>query len=451
MNETELSAQNKMGTMPIGKLLATMAVPMIISMLVQALYNVVDSIFVAKISEDALTAVSMAYPMQNLMIGLGTGTGVGVNALLSKSLGEKRYDKANRVASVSLFLAICNWIVFLLLGIFAVETFFRAQTDIESIVDYGTTYLRICCLVSFGLYGQICFERLLQSTGRTFYTMCSQGVGAIVNIILDPILIFGLLGMPKMGVAGAAWATVIGQITSMLLGLYLNLRKNHDIKLNLKQAIPDRHILAQIYTVAIPSILMVSIGSIMTFLMNKILIVFSSTAVAVFGIYFKLQSFIFMPIFGLNNGMVPIVAFNYGARKKDRIVGTMKLSVLAACAIMMIGLAAFQFAPEWLLLLFDASDNMLSIGVPALRTISLSFIFASFNIVTGSVFQALGDAFYSLLVSILRQLVVLLPSAYLLSLTGVLANVWYCFPIAEIFSTILTIILLRKVLRKLDF
>lgn len=451
MNETELSAQNKMGTMPIGKLLATMAVPMIISMLVQALYNVVDSIFVAKISEDALTAVSMAYPMQNLMIGLGTGTGVGVNALLSKSLGEKRYDKANRVASVSLFLAICNWIVFLLLGIFAVETFFRAQTDIESIVDYGTTYLRICCLVSFGLYGQICFERLLQSTGRTFYTMCSQGVGAIVNIILDPILIFGLLGMPKMGVAGAAWATVIGQITSMLLGLYLNLRKNHDIKLNLKQAIPDRHILAQIYTVAVPSILMVSIGSIMTFLMNKILIVFSSTAVAVFGIYFKLQSFIFMPIFGLNNGMVPIVAFNYGARKKDRIVGTMKLSVLAACAIMMIGLAAFQFAPEWLLLLFDASDNMLSIGVPALRTISLSFIFASFNIVTGSVFQALGDAFYSLLVSILRQLVVLLPSAYLLSLTGVLANVWYCFPIAEIFSTILTIILLRKVLRKLDF
>ena len=451
MNETELSAQNKMGTMPIGKLLATMAVPMIISMLVQALYNVVDSIFVAKISEDALTAVSMAYPMQNLMIGLGTGTGVGVNALLSKSLGEKRYDKANRVASVSLFLAICNWIVFLLLGIFAVETFFRAQTDIESIVDYGTTYLRICCLVSFGLYGQICFERLLQSTGRTFYTMCSQGVGAIVNIILDPILIFGLLGMPKMGVAGAAWATVIGQITSMLLGLYLNLRKNHDIKLNLKQAIPDRHILAQIYTVAIPSILMVSIGSIMTFLMNKILIVFSSTAVAVFGIYFKLQSFIFMPIFGLNNGMVPIVAFNYGARKKDRIVGTMKLSVLAACAIMMIGLAAFQFAPEWLLLLFDASDNMLSIGMPALRTISLSFIFASFNIVTGSVFQALGDAFYSLLVSILRQLVVLLPSAYLLSLTGVLANVWYCFPIAEIFSTILTIILLRKVLRKLDF
>ncbi len=237
----------------------------------------------------------------------------------------------------------------------------------------------------------------------------------------------------------------------MLLGLYLNLRKNHDIKLNLKQVIPDRHILAQIYTVAIPSILMVSIGSIMTFLMNKILIVFSSTAVAVFGIYFKLQSFIFMPIFGLNNGMVPIVAFNYGARKKDRIVGTMKLSVLAACAIMMIGLAAFQFAPEWLLLLFDASDNMLSIGVPALRTISLSFIFASFNIVTGSVFQALGDAFYSLLVSILRQLVVLLPSAYLLSLTGVLANVWYCFPIAEIFSTILTIILLRKVLRKLDF
>ncbi len=452
MSESSASVHdNKMGTMPVNKLLFSMAVPMIISMLVQALYNVVDSIFVAQISEDALTAVSLAFPMQNFMIAVGTGTGVGVNALLSKSLGAKHYHNANKTANVSLFLAVCNWLLFVIIGIFFVDLFFRGQTDIEAIINHGNTYLKICCIASLGVFGQITFERLLQSTGRTLLTMCSQGLGAIVNIILDPILIFGLFGVPAMGVAGAAIATVIGQFCGMTLGLILNIKKNHDIKLDIRQCLPTAFIVKSIYVVAIPSILMVSIGSIMTFMMNKILIAFTSTAAAVFGVYFKLQSFVFMPVFGLNNGMVPIIAFNYGARNKERIVKTMRLSVICACVMMLLGLAVFQFLPEQLLLLFDASDNMLAIGAPALRTISLSFLLAGFSIVSSSVFQALGNGVYSLLTSVVRQLVVLIPCAYLLSRTGVLENVWFSFPIAELAAAGMCVFFLSKILKKLNF
>lgn len=447
-NEATLT-ENKMGVMPVGKLLLTMSLPMMISMLVQALYNIVDSMFVAQINENALTAVSLAFPLQNLMISVGTGTGVGVNALLSRSLGEKNQKLANRTANISILLSLFNFVIFALFGIFFTRQFFLAQTDIPEIVDYGTSYLFICCILSFGSFGQIMFERLLQSTGKTLYSMISQASGAIINIILDPIMIFGLLGFPEMGVAGAALATVIGQIAAMLIGLFMNIKLNKELHFCFRYMRPRWNIIKRIYAVGLPSILMVSISSIMTFVFNKILLVFTSTAAAVFGVYFKLQSFVFMPVFGLNNGMVPIIAYNYGARKIDRIKRTMKLSIISACVLMLVGLAVMQLIPDKLLLIFNASDAMLTIGKPALRIISLSFIFAGFGIVASSVFQALGNSIYSLLVSVTRQLVVLLPAAYLLSLSHQLDLVWLSFPIAEIASVLLSIIFLHSMIKKL--
>ena len=447
-NETTLK-ENKMGVMPVGRLLLTMSLPMVISMLVQALYNIVDSMFVAQISENALTAVSLAFPIQNLMISVGTGTGVGVNALLSRSLGEKNQKVANQTANISILLSVFNFIIFAIFGLFFTRRFFLAQTNIAEIVDHGTAYLFICSVCSFGLFGQVIFERLLQSTGKTMYSMISQMTGAIINIILDPIMIFGWFGMPAMGVAGAAAATVIGQIAAMLIGLILNLKFNKEIQFRLRYMRPRWNIIKRIYAVGIPSILMVSISSIMTFAFNKILLVFTSTAAAVFGVYFKLQSFVFMPVFGLNNGMVPIIAYNYGARKIDRIKKTLTLSVISACVLMLIGLAVMQIIPDKLLLMFNASPAMLSIGVPALRIISLSFVFAGFGIVASSVFQALGNSMYSLIVSIARQLVVLLPVAYILSKFQQLDLVWLSFPIAEIASVVLSVLFLRIVLKKL--
>lgn len=442
------SNENKMGVMPINKLLITMSLPMIISMLVQALYNVVDSIFVAQISENALTAVSLAFPLQNFMIAVGSGTGVGINALLSKSLGEKNYDEANKVANNGIFLAIISYLLFFLIGIFGVRFFFECQTNVAEIIDGGYYYLLICTTCSFGLFGQFVFERLMQSTGKTFYIMLTQGLGAITNIILDPILIFGLFGFPKMGTAGAAIATVTGQIFAMILAIYLNATKNHEIKVQIKGFRPNLQTIKKIYSVGIPSIIMGSISSVMTFGMNKIIIVFTSTATAVFGVYFKLQSFVFMPVFGLNNGMVPIVSYNYGAKNKDRIISTIKISIVYAVGIMLIGLCVLQIFPEQLLTLFNASNELISIGVPALKTISLSFIFAGFCIILGSVFQSLGNGILSLMVSVVRQLVVLLPCAYLLSKTGNLNLVWWAFPISEIASVFLSYIALIYVYKK---
>ncbi|MDD6212589.1 MAG: MATE family efflux transporter [Clostridiales bacterium] len=441
-----------MGTLPVNRLLVSMSIPMMISMIIQALYNVVDSIFVSQISEAALTAVSMAFPIQNLMIAVAAGTGVGVNALLSRSLGEKNQAAADKTANVSWFLAILSCLAFVVFGIFGTEFFMRAQTDIPEIVEAGTVYIQICTICSFGIFGQITAEKLLQSTGRTIYSMITQGLGAVTNIILDPILIFGYFGMPKMGVAGAAVATVAGQIFGMALGIVFNICCNKDIHLDIREIRPDRVYITRIYEVGIPSILMQSIGSVMTFCMNKILIGFTETATAVFGIYFKIQSFFFMPVFGLNNGMVPIVAYNYGARKKRRILQTFRLSAIYATGIMLIGLAVFQTIPGSLLKLFHASDFMLEIGVPALRIVSISYLFAGFCIVSSSMFQALGNSIYSLIVSVARQLLVLVPAAYFLSLTGELQLVWLAYPIAEIMSVSVCIFFLRKIIRnKLSF
>ena len=443
-----MQQENKMGVMPVNKLILSMSIPMVLSMLVQALYNIIDSMFVAQISENALTAVSLAFPAQNLMIAVATGTGVGINANLSRSLGEKNFERANQVANHAIFLAVCSYLVFAIFGIFFAETFFRMQTDIPDIVEYGTSYLRICTIFSIGIFGEIAFERLLQSTGKTFYAMIVQGAGAITNIVLDPIFIFGLFGMPKLGVAGAAVATVAGQIVACVIGFFLNRAKNHEIQLSLSKFRPNKYVIGRIYSVGIPSIIMASVGSVMTFGMNKILIGFTSTATAVFGVYFKLQSFIFMPVFGLNNGTVPIVAYNYGARRPDRIMQTLKLAVIYAVSIMFVGVVAFQTIPDKLLMIFNASDLMLEIGVPALRTISLSFMFAGYCIVCSSTFQALGHGMMSLWTSVIRQLVVLLPAAFVLSRVGGLSYVWYSYPIAEVFSVALSTFFLIKVYRQ---
>ena len=436
--------ENKMGVMPVNKLLITMSLPMMISMIVQALYNIVDSIFVSQVSEAALTAVSLAFPLQILSIAVGAGTGVGINAILSRSLGEKDFEKANKVASNGVFLTVMSYLVFVLIGIFAVRPFFMAQTNQEEILNSGISYLSICLIFSIGVFTQMTFERLLQSTGKTFYTMITQGTGAIINIILDPILIFGWFGLPAMGATGAALATVIGQMIAATLAIIINHRVNHEVKLTFRNFRPDGKIIGSIYSVGIPSIIMQAIGSIMTYGMNQILIQFTSTATAVFGVYFKLQSFILMPVFGLNNGMIPIVAYNYGAANKERVLKTIRYSVFYAIAIMLIGLSVFQIFPTQLLMMFNASPSMLEIGVPALRIISLSFLFAGYCIMISSVFQALGNGIYSMVVSIARQLVVLLPAAYLLSKTGELSLVWWAFPASEIMSLILCTVFLYK-------
>lgn len=448
MEAMQEKKENKMGTMPVNKLLLNMSLPMMISMLVQALYNIVDSIFVSRIDENALTAVSMAFPVQSLMIAIGLGTGVGVNALLSRALGEKDYDKADKTAVNGIFLSAISYLIFLMVGIFVTVPFYLSQTNDAQIIDYGKQYLTIICCCSFGMYTQFIFERLLQSTGRTFHTMITQGTGAVINIVLDPIFIFGYFGAPRMGVAGAALATVMGQIIAGIMAIIINIKKNPDINLHLKGFIPDVKIIGQIYKVGIPSIIMQAIGSVMTYGMNKILISFSSTAVAVFGVYFKLQSFVFMPVFGLNNGMVPIIAFNFGAGKRDRLVQTLKFSILYAIGLMAVGFFIFQIFPAPLFALFDASWSMLSIGVPALRTISYSFLFAGFCIVCGSLFQALGNGVYSMIVSIARQLLVLLPTAYLLSLLGEVNYVWWAFPIAELMSLAVTVFFLLRINKK---
>ncbi len=436
--------ENKMGIMPVSKLLFTMSLPMMISMLVQALYNIIDSIFVAQISEAALTAVSLAFPIQNLMIAVSAGTCVGVNALLSRSLGEGRRDLANLAAVNGVFLAFVSYAVFAIMGLTLSRFYFSSQTSNPEIIELGVQYMTICTVLGFGIFGEMMFERIIQSTGRTIYNMYSQGTGAILNIIFDPILIFGLFGAPEMGIQGAALATVFGQIVAMLMSLLFNKKKNPDVTLSFKGFHPHGATIRTIYAVGVPSTIMQSIGSLMLLGMNRILIGFSETAVSVLGVYFKLQSFIFMPIFGLNNGMIPIIAYNFGARNKKRIMDTIKLSIFSAVAIMLVGLAVFQLFPKQLLLLFNASDHMLEIGIPALRTISLSFLFAGYCIIVGSVFQALGNGVYSLIVSVIRQLIGILPLALLFAVLFGLNAVWLSFPLAELLSvTFSTILFIR--------
>ena len=442
--------ENKLGTMPISKLIWNMSLPIIVSMLVQALYNIVDSVFVSRVSEQALTAVSLAFPAQNLMIGLATGTAVGVNALMGRALGAGMRERADRVANNGIFLAVVGFVISALLGLTCSNLFFRSQTQVESIIAMGNDYLRIVTIGSLGMFCQIMYERLLQGTGRSLLSMYTQGLGAIVNIILDPVFIFVL----DMGVAGAAVATIIGQFCGCALAIYFNHKKNTDITLSLRGFRPDRRLIGEIYAIGLPSVIMIAIGSVMTFLMNKILITYHSaheTAATAFGVYFKLNSFVFMPIFGMNNGVIPIVAFNYGAQNRRRMVETIKRSTLYASCIMVFGMALFLLIPGPLLKIFDATETMLTVGVPALRIISLSFCMAGACIALGSSFQALGKSIYSMITSIIRQLVFLVPIAYVLARYGAsIGNddlVWWCYPIAEIASLSLTLGFFRHVYR----
>jgi len=442
--------ENKMGTMPVTKLVFNMSLPIIFSMLVQAMYNIVDSVFVSRVSEAALTAVSLCFPAQNLMIGLATGMGVGVNALLSRALGAQDPERANKVAENGLFLALIGFVIFLIFGLVGSRVFMEAQTSDTQIIEYGVDYLRVVCCLSFGLFGQVTMERLMQATGRTLYSMYTQGLGAIINIVLDPIFIFAL----GMEVKGAAIATVLGQIVAFIIGTILNEKKNRDIRLNLKKFRPDVQLIGRICGIGIPSVIMVAIGSVMTFLMNIILITYTAgkeTAATVFGVYFKLNSFIFMPVFGLNNGVIPIIAFNYGAKNRKRMLAAVKVALTFALAVMVVGMLIFEFAPGLLLSLFDATETMLSIGKPALRIIATTFPVAAMCIVLGSVFQALGFGTYSMVVSLVRQLILLVPAAWLLAVVGQNVGndnlVWLSYPIAEVGSLIATIVLFVRMKR----
>lgn len=454
-NVQEPATENKMGVMPINKLVFNISLPMMISMLVQAMYNIVDSIFVAKLSENALTAVSLAFPLQTLLIAVGAGTGVGMNALLSKSLGERNFKRANDTAANGGLIFFFSAVLFLILGCTVVRPFYAGQTHSADpeILTYGVSYLTIVMTCSFGILAQFFFERLLTSTGKTVYSMISQLSGAITNIILDPIMIFGLLGCPAMGVAGAAAATVIGQCVGACVGAFCHFKYNKEISITLKGFRPNGEIIWKIYQVGIPSIVMQSIGSVMTYGMNLILMSFSATAAAVFGVYFKLQSFFFMPLFGLNNGITPIIAYSYGARQRKRMMKTIRVSMITACTLLLAGFAAFESAPGFLLGFFDASEEMLAIGVPALRSIAFSFLLAWFCIISCTVFQALGHAVFSMIVSVMRQLVVLLPAAYLLARLGGLHAVWWSFPIAELMSCLMSgiflVLIYRNVIRPL--
>ncbi len=445
--------ENKMGVMPVGKLLFNMATPMILSMLVQALYNIVDSIYVSQISESAVTALGLAFPIQNIQIGFGTGVAVGVNALLSKSLGEGNRERANQAAGNGIFLILIGCVLFMLFGAFGSRFFYEIQSDVAETVEGGTIYTSICCLCTFAVFFEILFERLLQATGRTVHTMITQGTGAIINIVLDPVFIFGFepLGIAPMGMAGAAIATVTGQIVAATLALIFNLKFNPDVQLHLKNLLPRAEIIRPILTVGVPSMIMMAIGAVMNFSINQILLGFAvvgNTAAGIFGIYYKLQSFFFMPLFGLNNATISIVAYNFGARKPERMIKTLKVACITAFSVMMLGLLAFQLIPEMLLSMFNASDTFMTMGARALRTISLHFPLAAFCIALGASFQALGNGIYSTITSLCRQLVALLPAAYLLSLTGSVDAVWWAFPIAEFISLAATIFFFTRIYRK---
>ncbi len=443
--------ENKMGVMPIGKLLLNMAAPMVLSMLVQALYNVVDSIYVSRISENAVTSLGLAFPIQNIQIGMATGIGVGVNSLLSKSLGQGNQERADHTAGNGFFLMLISTVLLMLFGIFGARHYYEIQSEVTEIVDGGTIYTTICCVGTLGIFMEILNERILQATGRTMYTMVTQSTGAIVNILLDPLFIFGGMGIPAMGIAGAAMATIIGQWVAALMALTFNLKFNADVHFSIKNLKPRGDILGPVLNVGIPSVIMMAVGSVMTFSMNQILLSFQGigeTAAGVFGVYFKLQSFFFMPLFGLNNATISIVAFNFGARKPERITKTLKIACTTAFCVMMVGFAAFQLLPDLLLNFFEPSDAFRQLGRSALRTISFHFPMAAFGVALGASFQALGNGIYTTITSLCRQLIVLLPAAYLLSLSGDVNAVWWSFPIAEMASLIVTLLLFVHIYRK---
>ena len=445
--EKQPATSNSMGSMPVGKLLATTAIPMMVSMLVQALYNIVDSLYVSQLNVDALNAVSLAFPLQTLMIGFGIGTAVGTNAVLSRYLGAKRFDDANRSANTGILLSVLTYLLFAVIGLAFSRTFYAVQTDNQRIIDYGTSYSMICLSLSLGFFIQSTFERMLTATGKSYLAMICQTVGAVTNIVLDPVFIFGLGPIPKMEVAGAAVATVIGQFVAGIMATVLVLKKVPDVKPEIRKMRWDAPIVKDIYRIGIPSIVMQCISSVMNFAMNLILISFTEIATAVFGVYYKLQSFIFMPVFGLNNGMVPIISYNYGAKKPDRLWKTVKLSTIVAVAIMTIGLIAFETIPGPLLSLFNADAEMLDIGSKALRIIAIHFPLAGFCIIAGSVFQAVGNPAHSVITSVCRQMVVILPAAYLLGKLGGLDAVWFAFPIAELVSLTLSTIFMVQTVR----
>lgn len=439
--------ENKMGTMPVGRLMLTMSAPMVASMMFQALYNIVDSVFVARLGQDAMNAVSLAFPLQTLLIAFSGGTGVGINALLARSLGAHDTERADRAANTGIFLYIITSLVFMVLGICFGHMYYGMQTKNQAIIDYGTAYITVCLGCAVALFGQMCSERLLQATGRTDLSMITQITGAVLNMILDPIMIFGLFGFPRLEVMGAAVATVCGQTVAAIIGFILNIKKNREIHISPKLIRFHAATAAEIYKVGVPSIIMQSIGSIMNFALNKILIGFTEAATAVFGAYYKIQSFIFLPVFGMNNAIVPIVSYNYGAGREDRYKQTLRYGVMAAMTIMTVGLVLFETIPGVLLGLFSPSEEMLSVGKTAFRIIGVHFPVAGFCIVAGSVCQALRKPVYTMIVSICRQLVILLPAAYLLSLSGRLELVWFAFLIAEVASLIMNIFFLRTTLR----
>jgi len=461
--------ENKMRTMPVGKLLFTMALPLAISMLVQAFYNIIDTYFVSLVSTDATGALSMAFPIQNLQIGCATGVAVGVNSLLSKSLGEGNRERANRAAGNGIVLMAVFIAVFMLFGFFATEGYYSMFQINATTREYGISYTSICSIFTLGIFVEIMGERLLQASGRTVYTLFTQGIGAVLNIILDPLFILGSAGLqerfgitlpfafPAFGVAGAAIATVIGQWVAATMAVIFNLTRNPDVKLGLRYLRPDKEIMGKILTVGVPSIVMMAIGSIMNFGMNKVFLSFShvhgQTPANVFGIYFKLQSLFLMPLFGINNASVSIVAYNYGARQPGRITKNMKCALASALTIMLVGFAVFQVIPDKLMGIFGSSGDAQSVelvrmGVNAMRIVSIHFPIAAVGIALGASFQGLGNGIYSTITSLCRQLVALLPAAYLLSLTGNVDNVWWAFPIAEVVSMIFTLIFYSRIYKQ---
>ena len=448
MEERELS-QNKMGTARMFPLILSMAVPAMFSMLVQALYNIVDSYFVSQVSEKGLAAISLAFPIQNLLIAFGVGTAVGVTSLISRRLGQGRQDEADSAATHGILLSLCTYVLFALYGAFFTTPFFRMFESDPEIVQMGDTYISICCIFSFGLFVEISLEKILQATGNMIWPMIFQLVGAVSNIILDPILIFGMFGMPAMGVAGAAIATVGGQIIAMIFSIVVVVLREHAVRITFRGFRPHWRTVRDIYTVGLPAIVMQSIGTVMTMALNGILSAFSTAAYTVFGLYFKLQSFVFMPVFGLTQGLRPIMGYNYGARNKKRLLSALKQGCVIALIIMTLGLLVFLLFPAQLLGIFNASRELLEIGVPALRIIASCFLFAALGIVSSTLFQAVGRGVYSLIVSLMRQLVVLVPAAWVLArITGEVNAVWWAFPIAEVFSLIASIFLFLRLYRK---
>ena len=438
-----------MGTAPILPLIFSMSLPAMFSMLVQALYNIVDSYFVAQVSEKALAAVSLAFPLQNLLIAFAVGTAVGVTSLISRRLGQGLQEEANAAATHGILLAVATWVLFALYGAFFSTPFFHLfETDPE-IIQMGDTYISICCIFSFGVFVEICLERTLQATGNMIWPMIFQLIGAVTNIIMDPILIFGWFGMPAMGVAGAAIATVMGQILAMVVAALVVTFGKHDVHVSFRHFRLSWRTIKDIYVVGIPSIVMQSIGTVMTMALNGILSGFSTAAYTVFGIYFKLQSFVFMPVFGLNQGLLPILGYNYGARNRKRMMTAFRDGCAIALVIMAAGMAVFLAAPQWLLSIFNASAELLEIGVPALRIICTCFLFAALGIVCSTLFQAVGKGVYSLIVSLMRQLAALVPAAWILAqVTQQVVFVWWAFPIAECVSLVVSLLFFLRLYNK---